>query len=129
MFCSISAIQPCVISYLGEFHCNRNRVKYISLTSVFGSSTILIQTGLGLLILTMDWKYTITDYFVFSPWRLYLLVINSLAVSAFILIKFLPESPKFLLTMNRKEEALSILNKIHSMNNGKDERVSKIVVN
>lgn len=40
-----------------------------------------------------------------------------------ILFSVLPESPKFLLAMNRKEEALHVLSRIYAMNTGQPKEV------
>lgn len=40
-----------------------------------------------------------------------------------ILFSVLPESPKFLLAMDRKEEALQVLSRIYAMNTGQPKEV------
>ena len=113
------------MSYLGEFHCNKNRAKYVSLVTVFGAITGLIQPILGLFIITMEWKFVLFHgYFVYAPWRLYMLILSSLSLICFILINFLPESPKFLFSVGKHEEALSVLNKINDTNYRKEKKVS-----
>ena len=63
-------------------------------------------------------------YLRHGPWRLYLLLLNSLSLISFVLINFLPESPKFLLSIGKHDEAISILKKIHDTNFGKGKDVS-----
>ena len=80
--------------------------------------------------MTMEFEYEFFDgYFLFKPWRLYLLATSVITAVCFTLIQFLPESPKFMLTMNRQQESLDILNKIYLFNEGKEKVVSFLFLN
>lgn len=58
-------------------------------------------------------------YFVeLKPWRLFLLCTSMVNLLNAILFSFLPESPKFLLAMNRKQEALEVLSRVYAVNTG-----------
>ena len=116
------------MTYLGEFHCNKNRAKYVSLVSVFVSLSGVIRPLLGLIILTMEWKFEFWNgLFIYAPWRVYLLITSSISLFSFILINFLPESPKFLLSKGRAEEALAILKEIYYRNNDREKFVGQCV--
>lgn len=91
---------------------------------MFSSVTAVYQPLMGLFVMPMSWKFEIFGL-MYTPWRMYILVsslINALALAAVI---YLPESPKFLLTMGRNEEALDVLRRVYSVNTGrpKDVRV------
>lgn len=58
------------------------------------------------------------------PWRIYILISSCTSALAFLAITWLPESPKFLLAMGRKEEALAILRRIYAANGLGTEEVS-----
>ncbi|KAG8274545.1 hypothetical protein J6590_105398, partial [Homalodisca vitripennis] len=56
----------------------------------------------------------------FTPWRLFFLICGVPALISAILFCITPESPKFLLTRGKKEETLQILQKVYSINSGKE---------
>lgn len=70
-------------------------------------------------ILSNDWKFEIYSGFIFRPWRLLLLTYCIPGIfGAFWLLR-LRESPRFLLTIRRDEEALEIVNWIYCLNKKK----------
>lgn len=74
----------------------------------------------------MQWEWYI---YIFGggikilPWRIYLMLSSLLNGINLICLHRLPESPKFLLSMNRKEEALNALRTMYSINTGNDRMV------
>lgn len=77
---------------------------------------------LAWLIMPMNWVLYINGFKV-SPWRLYLLCSSTINGINFLLLGFFPESPKFLLTMNEKEQSLEILRNMYKVNTGKSAEV------
>lgn len=75
------------------------------------------MSTLAIGIIPMDWNWNIL-FVEFKPWRFFM-VCNSL-INLFNGIAFylLPESPKFLLAINKKEEALQVLSRIYAFNTG-----------
>lgn len=51
-------------------------------------------------------------------WRLYIVVVSSIWFLSFVILCFLPESPKFVLGQGKRAEAYQILQKINRINNG-----------
>ncbi|XP_037050123.1 synaptic vesicle glycoprotein 2B-like [Bradysia coprophila] len=116
----LSGVQAAALLYLGEFHCYKNRAKYVTFAAMFMPMSIVYQPVMGWLIMTMDWKYTILG-FVYRPWRLYMVLSSLINAFAYCLFLFLPESPKFMLAMGKPEEALDILVIGYKANGGKDK--------
>lgn len=79
----------------------------------------------AMLILPMDWNWHIFNI-DFKPWRLYL-ICNSL-VNLFngIVFAIMPESPKFLMTINQKEKALDVLRHVYAFNTGQPKEVNAV---
>jgi hypothetical protein len=71
-----------------------------------------------LLILPYKWHFIIYEGCEFRPWRLTLFIYSIPGIIAGLWIYHLPESPKFLLSVNRNQEALDIVKWIYRMNNG-----------
>lgn len=78
---------------------------------VAGLAWLIIPTGIGLH----------HPSFTYNSWRIFLLIcaVPSFIVAA--LLFFLPESPKFLLSRGRCDEAIEIFRQIYSTNTGKSK--------
>lgn len=63
----------------------------------------------------------VTNGFVYNSWRIFLLVMSlpSFAVAA--LLFLLPESPKFLISTGRHDDALEVFKGIYMMNTGRSK--------
>lgn len=77
---------------------------------------------LAMLIIPMNWTWHILGV-NFKPWRLYLACNSLINLWNGIVFSILPESPKFLLSMNQKEEALQVLRGVYAFNTGQSEEV------
>lgn len=85
----------------------------------------IIMALLAMVIIPMDWVLPIFGL-DFRPWRLFLICTSLLNLWNGIVLSFLPETPKFLLAMNEKEEALKVLQKIYAYNTGEPKEVIEI---
>ncbi|XP_050069564.1 synaptic vesicle glycoprotein 2B-like [Anopheles maculipalpis] len=116
----VAAPASTVYAYLGEFTTPSRRSQMLSFASVWGGVGIVYVSLVGWWILSYDWVFVITDSFEFKPWRL-LFIVNTLpAFLNGIAFCFCPESPKFLVSRGRNEEALEILKKVYRLNKGTD---------
>lgn len=68
----------------------------------------------------------ILDY---HSWNLFILISTIPAFIAGFGFYFLPESPKFLMTTGRNEEAIKVFKKIYSINTGKDPDTFPVRIN
>lgn len=77
---------------------------------------------LATIIIPMDWSlnFYVLEY---KPWRLLLTCTSFVNLWNAIGFSFLPETPKFLITMNRKKEALNVLSNIYAINTGEPKEV------
>lgn len=122
VFHRISGVQASAISYLGEFHCNENRAKYVTLAAMCTSMSAIYQPLMGLFVMPMPWQFEIFGL-LYTPWRMYILISSLINAIAFGLLMFLPESPKFMLAMGKPDEALAILRRVYATNTGKPQEV------
>lgn len=83
------------------------------------------MSSLAILVIPMDWSIRIF-YLDFKPWRLFLICNSLLNLWNGIAFSLLPESPKFLIAANRKEEALQVLSRIFAINTGRSRKVKMI---
>lgn len=111
---------PVIWSYFAEFQPKSKRGSMLSFMAAFWTLGNLFVAGLAWLIIPSGIGYT-SQIFIYNSWRIFLLIcsVPSFVVAA--LLYFLPESPKFLLSRGRADEALNIFKKIYKVNTGKHE--------
>lgn len=69
------------------------------------------------LFINQEWQLYIPYLAItYKPWRLYFLMCGVPGLGCGIFLSFLPESPKYLLGVNRPDEALEILKTMHRKN-------------
>ncbi|XP_052865858.1 synaptic vesicle glycoprotein 2B-like [Anopheles cruzii] len=112
----VAAPASTVYAYLGEFTTPSRRSQMLSFASVWGGVGIVYVSLVGWWILSYDWVIPIGGSYEFKPWRL-LFILNTLpGFLNGIAFCFCPESPKFLLSQGRSEEALEVLRMIYQLN-------------
>lgn len=72
----------------------------------------------GWLTLSYDWSFAITDSITYKPWRLLFILYTIPGLLAGITFFFFPESPKFLLSKGREDEAITVLKWLYRINHG-----------
>lgn len=123
---SVSGVQAATYSYIGEFHSNETRTKTLSLVAMFMPACFIFLPTIAWIIIPMEWEWNVSESITISPWRIYLLCSSLLNGINFICLYQLPESPKFLLSINRKESTLCVLRRMYSINKKLDEEVNLI---
>ncbi|XP_057666431.1 synaptic vesicle glycoprotein 2A-like [Diorhabda carinulata] len=109
-----------IYAFAGEFHDNRFRPKVVTWIATFVAFGNIYIPGMAWVILPQTWSINlpIIDV-VFRPWRLLIIIYALPSLFFVILVFFLPESPKYLMTQGKSEEAICILRQIFAINNGK----------
>jgi hypothetical protein len=72
----------------------------------------------ALWILEFDWRFELYEGYEFRPWRLLLLLYAAPGILGGLWLYTFPESPKYLLTQNRNDEALKIVQQMYRSNKG-----------
>uniref|UniRef100_A0A182YKK5 Major facilitator superfamily (MFS) profile domain-containing protein n=1 Tax=Anopheles stephensi TaxID=30069 RepID=A0A182YKK5_ANOST len=111
---------PVIWPYFAEFQPKSKRGSMLSFMAAFWTIGNLLVAGLAWLIIPTGIGIT-TPAFTYNSWRIFLLVcsIPSFIVAALLL--YLPESPKFLLSQGKIDEALAIFRGIYVTNTGKSK--------
>ncbi|XP_055709263.1 synaptic vesicle glycoprotein 2C-like [Phlebotomus papatasi] len=105
-------------SYISEMHGVRNRVKILLFTFIFFAAGNFITSLLGILFLTRHMEVEFQAMTLHS-WQLLFLALALLDFVGGILTCLMPESPKFLMSRGRCEEAMQVLKTIYKINMGK----------
>lgn len=73
------------------------------------------------LVINQNWQFSIPLIgIIFKPWHLFFIVCSLPGLITFLILIFLPESPKFVLGQGEKSTAYEILRRIYEMNTRKD---------
>ncbi|KAJ8717445.1 hypothetical protein PYW08_005844 [Mythimna loreyi] len=115
-----TAFSACV-SLTAEFSYSSIRDRMLLCQSSFIAVSHILIAAMSWAILTNDWRYSFFGgKFVLNTWNFYLYIMSLWALGAFFMYVFcLPESPKYLLTQQKYDEAREILIKIYKENTGK----------
>ncbi|XP_073952770.1 synaptic vesicle glycoprotein 2C-like isoform X2 [Choristoneura fumiferana] len=108
-----------LISYIAELHRTELRARVILLTSLFYTIANVTLPLLAWAFLTQDWRFPIAGKFVIKAWNLFLLATALMPVLTGLAFLCLPESPKFLMSRGRNDEAMEVFRKIYRLNTGK----------
>lgn len=104
--------------YLGELLTDGTRSKLMIL--------IGYALGFGMFVMSVV-AWTVQNYFrtiqlteshAITPWRLQMIILLFPGVIGAVLYYFLPESPKFLVSIGESGKALDVLRRIHQSNSG-----------
>lgn len=80
-------------------------------------------------IINQDWQYAIPLLNVtYKPWRLFLVACGLPSFLSFLVLLFLPESPKFVLSQGKNEQAYEILQQMNRVNNGKGSELKRFEI-
>ncbi|XP_075224131.1 synaptic vesicle glycoprotein 2C-like isoform X2 [Lycorma delicatula] len=106
-------------AYIGEFHTDKHRTRAIMIASVVGSSIYFFLPCLAWLIYPLKINIPIFPGLIFRSWRLFYTICGIPSLLTSLLMMSLPESPKFLLAVEKREKAIQVLQYIYSENTGK----------
>lgn len=106
-------------SYFAEFQPKHKRGSMLSFMAAFWTLGNLLVASMAWLIIPSEIGFESKE-FVYNSWRIFLVLCALPSFIVGILLMYLPESPKFLLSCGRFEEALAIFRGIYVTNTGKD---------
>ncbi|XP_026330167.1 synaptic vesicle glycoprotein 2C-like [Hyposmocoma kahamanoa] len=108
-----------LLTYIAELHRTEYRARVILLTSLFYTFANITLPLLAWSLLTRDINvYLFGQEFVIHAWNLFLLASAMVPLMTGVAFIFLPESPKFLMSRGRNEEAKQVFKKIFILNTG-----------
>ncbi|KAK9884936.1 hypothetical protein WA026_009172 [Henosepilachna vigintioctopunctata] len=113
-------------TYVCEFHSAKYRTKIqmvIGIISSFGSVFLPLLAGL---ILPAKIEFTLFNYLNMHSWNVFLMVVALPSFFGGIMFFLMPESPKFLMTNGRNEEALEVMRFVYKMNTGQPKNTYPI---
>ncbi|XP_023020628.1 putative transporter SVOPL [Leptinotarsa decemlineata] len=109
------------VSHLSEFHSSkyRARVQIVRGATLSSAYIFLPLLAWGILPQKLDFSpFGLIDY---HSWNVFLFICAIPTITSGLIYFFVPESPKFLMTLGRNEEALNIFRKVYRINTGNAE--------
>ncbi|KAG7301703.1 hypothetical protein JYU34_014680 [Plutella xylostella] len=108
------------ISYTSEFCHSKIRDRVMLFQSSFIAMAQVIIAVMSWQLLIQDWTITLFDgYLEFNNWNIYLSICSLWSLGATILYALLPESPKYLLSQRKYDEARAVLVRMYVENTRK----------
>ncbi|KAH8416781.1 hypothetical protein KR222_004083, partial [Zaprionus bogoriensis] len=104
-----------LMTYLTELHGRLYRQRIMMIVGIMFSIATLSLPGLAMGILSQSWDANILGLSLHS-WQIFVAVTALPSILSCMLFPFFPESPKFLMSQGRNEEALEAFRFIYALN-------------
>ncbi|KAH0955694.1 hypothetical protein HN011_001947, partial [Eciton burchellii] len=115
----VSGPYASLMAYCAEFYGAEGRAKVPLLVGFSVQFGCVINAALAWLVVPQPWSFSIWDgAFVYNSWRIFLSLCGVPTLIGVVCLCFFPESPKFLMTQDRNEDALEVFRRIFSVNTG-----------
>lgn len=115
---SMAAASSGAFVYMSEFFPARSRGSTIMYCCSASALATTVMPIIGMFIQWNEWEIPLSDSYTIYGWRLQLLVHLIPGLLSLVFLRQLPESPKFLFTVNRAEESLEVLHAMYARNSG-----------
>ncbi|KAG7201620.1 hypothetical protein KM043_004360 [Ampulex compressa] len=116
----ISGPYATVMAYCSEFHGTKERARVTIMVGFSIAFGCIMNAVLAWLIVPQSWSIVLWDgWFVYNSWRIFLSVCGLPTLIGVVCLCFFPESPKFLMTQGRNEDALQVFRQMYALNTGK----------
>ncbi|XP_017114469.1 synaptic vesicle glycoprotein 2B [Drosophila elegans] len=107
-----------LMAYLTELHGRQHRQRIMMVVGIMFSIATLTLPGLAMLILPQTWSLHIWTLSLTS-WQIFVAITALPSLLSFVLFFFFPESPKFLMSKGRNQEAMDAFKFIYHLNSRK----------
>ncbi|OCT86798.1 synaptic vesicle glycoprotein 2B [Xenopus laevis] len=118
---------PIVFAYFSEFLAREKRGEHLSWLCMFWMVGALYAAAMAWSIIPhYGWGFSMGTHYHFHSWRVFVIMCVLPCIASIIALKFMPESPRFLLETGKHDEAWMILKNIHDTNmraKGEPEKV------
>nr|XP_054498155.1 synaptic vesicle glycoprotein 2B isoform X2 [Agelaius phoeniceus] len=123
----IGGTLPIVFAYFSEFLSREKRGEHLSWLCMFWMIGGIYASAMAWSIIPhYGWGFSMGTKYHFHSWRVFVLVCALPCIASLVALKFMPESPRFLLEIGKHDEAWMILKQVHDTNmraKGEPERV------
>ncbi|EDW25952.1 GL14416 [Drosophila persimilis] len=107
-----------LMTYLTELHGRQHRQRIMMIVGIMFSIATLTLPGLAMIILPQNWNINIWS-FKMTAWQMFVGVTALPSLLSSMLFPLFPESPKFLMSRGRNQEALEAFQFMYALNTRK----------
>lgn len=107
---------PVIFSYFTEFLPKQRRGTMISALATFWMMGNIIAAGLAWAVIPHPELGYFSEKFTYNSWRIFVAICTIPSLTSAAMFAFMPESPKFFLTMGQERKALDSLRTINRVN-------------
>ncbi|XP_010961226.1 synaptic vesicle glycoprotein 2B [Camelus dromedarius] len=113
----IGGALPIVFAYFSEFLSREKRGEHLSWLGIFWMTGGIYASAMAWSIIPhYGWGFSMGTNYHFHSWRVFVIVCALPCTISMVALKFMPESPRFLLEMGKHDEAWMILKHVHDTN-------------
>ncbi|XP_074041069.1 synaptic vesicle glycoprotein 2B isoform X2 [Leptinotarsa decemlineata] len=105
-----------IFSYLGEFLSVKNRDAMLGKLEIFWNFGIVVLPAFAWSLLSVPVHKSFCYQANFSPWRIFVLICGIPSLLSAAMLWFLPETPKYLMSKEKFEEARQVFQKMYVWN-------------
>lgn len=110
-----------LMAYLSEFHSLQHRSRVMMMVGIFYSiANVLLPSLAWAIIPQSEWDFTLFDgRLAIHSWQIFLAVCCLPSLLSGACCMFFPESPKFLMSQGRNEQAMAVFRTLYALNTGR----------
>lgn len=110
-----------LMAYLSEFHSLQHRSRVMMMVGIFYSiANVLLPSLAWAIIPQSGWDFTLFDgKLAIHSWQIFLAVCCLPSLLSGACCIFFPESPKFLMSKGRNEQAMDVFRTLYALNSGR----------
>lgn len=109
-----------LLTYLAEFSSCQHRARAMMIFGLYASIASVAIAALAWLLIPQSWSWSLFgQYITYHSWHVFILASALPSFLAGCGMCYFSESPRFLMSCGRRDEALSVFRRIYSINTGK----------
>ncbi|XP_039101694.1 synaptic vesicle glycoprotein 2B [Hyaena hyaena] len=113
----IGGALPIVFAYFSEFLSREKRGEHLSWLGIFWMTGGIYASAMAWSIIPhYGWGFSMGTNYHFHSWRVFVIICALPCTVSMVALRFMPESPRFLLEMGKHDEAWMILKQVHDTN-------------
>ncbi|XP_002922102.3 synaptic vesicle glycoprotein 2B [Ailuropoda melanoleuca] len=113
----IGGALPIVFAYFSEFLSREKRGEHLSWLGISWMTGGIYASAMAWSIIPhYGWGFSMGTNYHFHSWRVFVIICALPCTVSMVALRFMPESPRFLLEMGKHDEAWMILKQVHDTN-------------
>lgn len=117
---AVSGPYATLMTYCSEFYATKDRARIPLVVGFSVAFGCVVNAALAWLVIPQEWSIVLWDgAFEYNSWRIFLSLCGVPTLIGVLCLCMFPESPKFLMSQGRNEDALRVFKLMYRLNTGK----------